>query len=153
MMRAEEIKAQLVEACTAEIDQRIQRIQERLDTITDSRNNATKSSVGDKYETSRAMMQIEEEKSKRQLAEAQEVKLNLLRLDWNKKYEKALPGSLVQTNKGSYFISIGLGRVRLNKQLYLCVSNSSPVGKVLWGKQVGAQFSFNGQQFEVLDIN
>ena len=147
-----EIKRELIAACNQQIDQRVADIQQRLDTITDSRNNATKSSVGDKYETSRAMMQTEEEKSKHQLAEAQKVKLNLIRLDWEKVHLQVLPGSLILSNKGIYFISIGLGKVKLANQIFFCVSLASPIGLAFRDKKEGDKFSFNGQQFEILKL-
>ena len=72
-----------------------------------SLNEETKSSAGDKHETTRAMIQIEREKnskrikeienSKKQLIVIKSVQLNNL---------KVSPGSIIFTSNNNYFISI-----------------------------------------------
>ncbi len=60
MNTANEIKEQLYNYCMTHINNRINNIEDILRSIKEAKNNETKSSAGDKYETSRAMMQIEE---------------------------------------------------------------------------------------------
>ena len=62
-----QLKAQIHQACLAQIEERIQNLEQRLKTINESKANETKSSVGDKYETGRAMLQIDEDKVLTQL--------------------------------------------------------------------------------------
>ena len=72
-----EIKRELYHKCTEYIDQRIESIQKKLDDVAESRSNETKSSAGDKHETGRTMMQLEEQiRGAVQLYAALEVKQN-----------------------------------------------------------------------------
>ena len=115
-----QIKEELYKICEEDTERRINTLEEILKSIKESRNNETKSSVGDKYETGRSMMQMEEEKNKRQLLQVNQVKNELRKIDLRKRPEKVETGSLVTTNKGVYFISIGIGKAILGDQLYYC---------------------------------
>lgn len=145
-------KEKLYQKCETYIDQRIQSIQDRLRSIEESKNTETKSSAGDKYETGRAMMQIEEDKANAQLQAAQQVKLSLSRIDIHKRSEKVQAASLVYTNRGVYFIAIGLGKVEWEGQLYFCVSANAPIAIALMGKSAGDQVVFNQQTIEIKEI-
>ncbi len=129
--------------CTDSVQERIGVLEERLRSIEESRNNETKSSAGDKYETGRAMAQIEADKCRGQLAQAHVSEAQLKILDIENTKENIQNGSLVQTDKGVYFISIGLGRVKLEEGTYFCISAASPIGKILLGKKQGDSFVFN----------
>ncbi len=148
----QKIKEELFSACRLQIDQRIQTIEARLNSINESKNNETKSSAGDKYETGRAMMQIEEEKSSLQLMEAKKVKSELQRIDLIKSSDSVQQGSLIWTNKGVYFIAIGIGKIKLGGASYFCISPLSPIGKMLMNKKQGDQLLFNGNQFIIEEI-
>lgn len=147
-----EIKTALYNACVSNVEDRIKTILATLESIKEARNNETKSSAGDKYETSRAMMQIEEDNSKGQLVRTQAIKRTLFNIDVSKKTDKVELGSLVKTNKGIYFISIGLGKMELNGKIYFCISVDAPIGKVLLNKKVGETIVFNGNTIEIEKI-
>ena len=66
------LKTAIWTACYEQVEQRIQTIESVLASIVESRNNETKSSVGDKYETGRAMMQQKEDQNSRQLLQAKQ---------------------------------------------------------------------------------
>jgi len=146
------IKTKLYRVCEKDIEARIQTIEKNLKSIFESRDNETKSSVGDKYETGRAMLQIEEANNKTQLIEANRVKNELTRIDLKRSSIKAEIGSLVKTNRGYYYISIGLGKVTLEDTLYFCVSINSPIGTKLLSKTEGDAIEFNGKRIEIEEI-
>lgn len=148
-----EIKEKLFEVCKADIDKRIKSIQEVLMSIEESRNNETKSSVGDKYETGRSMMQMEEQKSRQQLFQANQVQLELMKIDIKRKTDKVETGSLVETTSGNYFISVGMGKVRLDDILYYCISSRSPIGMKLMHKEKGDEIEFNGKKIRLSGIH
>ena len=58
-------KGKIQQACLDYCDVLINRAQKEFQFITESANNETKSSAGDKHETGRAMAQIEQEKAAR----------------------------------------------------------------------------------------
>lgn len=146
------VKKALYETCQKNIEGRIQNIRERLQSIEESRNNETKSSVGDKYETGRAMMQMEEEKSQLQLLKANKVLSILSQINPEKITDKIETGSLVITNKGKYYFAIGIGKVKLDQQIYFCVSSDAPIAKIMRNKRVGDEVLFNGRKIVIKAI-
>jgi transcription elongation GreA/GreB family factor len=146
------IKTHLYQACLKLVDQRILNAKEALEDVQTGANEETKSTAGDKHDTSRAMMQIEAEQNAKQLAEAERLKHALKQININKKNSAAELGSLVITNKGNYFLSIGIGKLEIEGQIYFALSAGSPLGELLIGKTEGSSFSFNNQDFEVLKI-
>ena len=146
------LKQKLFDLCCESVEQRISTIESSLLEVRESRNNETKSSAGDKYETGRAMLQIEEDNYKKQLHQAFLLRNQLRQIDPTKQKKKAEPGSLVLTNQGMYFISAGLGKVTLADQTFLCISPASPMGQKLIGREKGFQFKFNGTAIRVTEI-
>jgi hypothetical protein len=152
MKKAVMVKEELLRACEAKVSQRIQSIQEVLQSIEESRNNETKSSAGDKYETGRAMMQMEEDKNRGQLLQALQVQQELAQIDPHRLSEQVGVGSLVETTQGKYFLSIGIGKVSLGDEIYFCLSSQSPIGRVMMGKAVGDIVEFNGKTIKITGV-
>jgi len=146
------IKTTLHTHCTTAIQQQITTAQNAIAAAEESRDNETKSSVGDKYETGRAMMQNEIAKSQTQLAQALQLKAQLSQLDPNKINETAVKGSLIYTNHGNFYISIGLGKVNLEEGLFYVISLDSPIGKVLINKKTGDTVPFQNRKYVIKEI-
>ena len=142
------IKKVLYKACEESTETRISTIEKILESITEARNNETKSSAGDKYETGRAMMQIEENNNRTQLLQALQVKNQLLKIDPQKAWTKVGLGSLVITKQAAYFISIGLGLVTVENKDYYCISPGSPIGVKMMDKKTDDDFEFNGTKLK-----
>lgn len=151
-MTEPEIKKALFQACGDHIEKRITTIQQRLKSIEEARNEETKSSAGDKYETGRAMMQMEEDKAKVQLSEAILTQNTLSKITLDPSSDKVKPGSLVKTNKGFYFLAIGIGKLTIEGQVYYAVSTQSPIGKILLHQKSGADVTFNGMKITIEQV-
>lgn len=152
MTEEQALKQQLIDHCRAEIDARVTSLADALTAITTARDSETKSSAGDKFETGRAMMQLEEAKLNRQLAEVLSVRMTLDQLRANASPDRIAAGSLVATNRGNYFLGVGLGKIKLAGRVFFCTSLESPVGQLLLGKQSGDTFTFNELDFKVLGM-
>jgi transcription elongation GreA/GreB family factor len=134
------------------IDERINIAKNAMDAAQESANNEGKSSAGDKYETGRAMGQIEVGMYAKQLANAQKEKMLLDKIDLSLVSKSVGLGTLVETNKAFYFISISLGELKNVRKKIYAISQSSPIGAILMGKKVGEGFVFNGQKQELLSL-
>lgn len=134
------------------LDSKIKVSVKAIKSATESRDADTKSSVGDKYESGRAMMHIEQEKNEVQMALALKQKNELSQIDIHNKYLKVGYGCLVVTNQGSYFISIGIGKLDMDEENIFAISLASPVGKQLEGRKKGDTFQFQGREFIIKDI-
>jgi len=152
MSTNQSLKTQIYNTLQELIELRITTAQKAIASAEEARDNETKSSVGDKYETGRAMMHLEKEKNQVQLSKAFETKKKLDQIDLTKEYHRADFGSLVITNNGKYFLSIGIGKLVVEEEKVFVISLESPLGKVLKGKQVGDQFNFLNKVFDVQGI-
>ncbi len=139
-----DIKIKLIQQLNEQLDTQIETAQSAINSAKESKNNETKSSAGDKFETGRAMMQIEQEKNEMQLGKTLQLKSLLKQVDLKKQHETVGFGSLVITNRGKYFIAIGIGKVEVDGEICFAISVDSPVGKLLLGKRVGEEIEFRG---------
>lgn len=151
-MTTNEIKEQLLKACHDWLDLRFEHIEAVLKEIKDSLEGETKSSVGDKHETGRAMLQIERENAGRQLAEAEKVRETLGKVDVSHASDHAHLGSLVCTSHGDYYLSISAGAIEVDGKQYFAVAPKSPIGGLLLGKEPGDAFSFNDEEYKITSV-
>ncbi len=146
------LKQELLTYCHQWVDERINTSKQAIDSVQASANEETKSSAGDKYETGRAMAQLEIEKNTSQLAEAQRMKQLLNQISANASKKKIVLGSTVKTSIGNFFLSISSGKVTTREGTeYICVSTASPLGAKLVGLQAGDKTIFNHQQIDILN--
>ncbi|MVM31541.1 3-oxoacyl-ACP synthase [Spirosoma sp. HMF4905] len=115
-------------------------------------NSESKSSAGDKYETGRAMAQLERDRNAQLLAEAQKLGQELARLNIEKKYDTAQSGSMVITNRGSFFISMSAGKLTVDGRDYFAISAASPIAGALAGRKAGDETTFNKITYQVLEV-
>lgn len=146
------IKEELLKKCHQFVNNRLQNIEETISSNQTALQSETKSSAGDKHETVRAMLQLEMEKAGQQLANIQQMKETLAKIDVLKKSTNAHLGSLIKTNTGNYFLSVSAGQLKVDNELYFAVSVSSPIGKLLLGKSVNEQVMFNSINIKLLSI-
>lgn len=146
------LKEQLFRKCTELVQNRIDSLESALESLFQSKLMETKSSARDKFETGRAMMQMEEEKLKTQLHRAREDMEILLTVAQRNAADQVGPGNLVSTTQGQYLIAIGVGKVMVGGERYYCVSAQSPIGEKLCGSGVGDIVDFNGREFGVEGI-
>ena len=146
------VKQQLLEFCHQFIVQRIANCQSAIDAANLAINEDTKSSAGDKYETSREMITQEIKNLSGQLAEAQQQKLMLGGISIDKTGIAVQPGSVVFTNQGNFFVSISAGGLEAGGEKFMAVSPLSPIGKMLLNKKPEDGFLFNGKNYEIQKV-
>lgn len=146
------IKQRLYDYCVSAVEDKIQRAEEALRHLQSSHETESKSSMGDKYETGRAMINLEKEKVAQQLNEASKMRKLLAGLDPEKSSDKIGAGSLVVTDVANFFISVSLGRMTLEGDEYFIISPISPIGQQLLDKGVGDTLSFAGKSQKIIRI-
>ena len=146
------IKEKLYSFCEGYANTRIDRLKTQLEELKASLGSETKSSAGDKHETGRAMLQLEQEKIGKQLLEAEMLKKVLQLVPKEYKPHNAALGSLVTTNKQRYYLSISAGKYENDGSVVFCISANTPIGKLLLGKQEGDEFLFNGVRQRILEL-
>jgi len=143
------LKSKLFSLCEDYVNQKIETAQEAIDNVQISANEETKSSSGDKYETGRSMMQLEIEKYSSQLEEGLKLKKTLNQISLEKQSKSVVPGSLVITNNGNYFISISAGKLVFEGVDYFSISSASPLGQSLNSRSVKDEINFRDKVYKI----
>jgi hypothetical protein len=139
-----ELKKQLLEYCLQKNEERLNEIVYAIQQAQEAIESDTKSSAGDKYETSREMVQQDLNRYQNQLIQAKKDAVILQHIALEEK-ETVGVGSLVETDHGFYLIAISLGKYSLHNHDFMIISGSSPIGRLLTGNKVGATIQFNGK--------
>lgn len=147
-----EIKSELLQHCQNQVGVRFSKIKQTIAGIEESLFDESKSSAGDKHETARAMLQIDRENAGRQLQEIEKINQLLKKIDIKATSDYARLGSLINTDKFNYFISISIGTVTIDTAEFLCVALNSPVGQLLSGKRKGETFTLNGTNYKIKKV-
>jgi transcription elongation GreA/GreB family factor len=145
-------KMQLKDKCINLIRERMDSLRVAMNTSQESANEATKSSAGDKYETSRAMGQLEKDMYARQLAENGKEMASLMRIDCSLIHTIVSPGSLVRFESISYFILAGIGKIDFHGELFYVISPNAPFAKSLLGKKKDDIVSINKIIHQIKEI-
>jgi transcription elongation GreA/GreB family factor len=139
-------KQRLFSACMALLDEKINGLYAALKDLTAGAETDSKSSAGDKHETSRAMMQLEHENISRQLDGLLKEKNKLTVIDAGSSMRITV-GSLLRTNHGYIFLSVAIGKVTVDSEDVMTLSPQSPLGKKLLGHAAGDTVEMNGIQY------
>lgn len=134
------------------INSKIIELERIAEEVKSSLHSDTKSSAGDKHETARAMVQLEQEKLSRQLGEFLQMKLKLNQINPTVKHNQVGMGSLIQTTLGWYFLSVGLGQFNVEEKTVFALNPQAPLGKHLTGQRVGEEIVFNGNRITILEL-
>ena len=129
----------------AELDKQLQTklsyLTTNLKQAIDSRNSDTKSSAGDKFETSREMAQIEIHKIESEILKTQQFISEL--------FSKVT--QFIITDKGAFLISIPFGKLILNDEKIFCISKNAPITKHLINTKKNNSFLYNNMKYNIVD--
>lgn len=143
------LKEQLHRQCCDYVSKKETEIKKLIAEALESSASETKSSAGDKYETTREVLQ-------------QEIDLNLSRLHELDKLKAVLehilptqsgviisPGSVVYTSNGNFYISISAGKLKADGTSFYAISTDSPIASKMLGQKAGYSFDMNSRRFEI----
>ena len=145
-------KQDLIAYCAKFIEDQINHVQAVIDSAKESAQNESKSSAGDKHETGKSLLQLEQENNAMLLNNMLSQK-RVISILQNHEASKIIGlGSLAVTSQGLYYIGIGIGKVDLLGDTYFVISPSAPVGKLFIGKTINESVSFNGKTIQIIDV-
>ncbi len=145
-------KNELKHVCQTIIEGRIEAAKVAMRNAQQAANDEEKSSVGDKYETARAMGHLENEMHARHLAENIKELAGLHSINTDVIYAAAVPGAFVECADVSFFMAAGLGKQEINGKKILLLSPQAPLSKLLQHKKAGDSFLFNGVNKNIIDV-
>lgn len=142
------LKLSLIKACMDQIESKIAILNSEFKAYQLSVSNETKSTAGDKHDTARSMMQMEQEKMGAQLKDLTHQKSILQSIE-NSQSDKT-GGRIIRTDHGNFFISVYAKPVLIDNEEFIPVSAVSPIGKLLLISKPGSSFSINQKTYMVL---
>ena len=149
------LKQELYDRCKIKLEERINSFENAMKNAQAASNSEDKSSAGDKYETSRAMGQLDRDMNAKQFVEAQNEYASLLKIFITNESEKVIAGSMIETNIGIYFIAAGIGTIELesvNKTI-IVLSPRSPLAMAFMGKKKSDTIHFNNKSFQIIQLS
>lgn len=146
------VKKKLYISCVDSLDQRFKTITKAIFSVETALHSELKSTAGDKHQTGRAMLQLEREKLGQQLAQVQQQKEILDKINPETVAKKAILGSIVATTNGNYFIAISAGRIDVEGEIFYAISASTPIAKVLLSKEKADKIQFRNSTFVITKI-
>jgi transcription elongation GreA/GreB family factor len=147
-----QFKNKLKHLCQELIEHRIGVAKQAIANAREISNQEEKSTVGDKYETARAMGQLEQDMYSRQLTENLKELSTLQSVDVNNIHTEIGAGSFVQCAGISFFIAAGLGKHAVDEKPILFLSPNAPLAKILLHKKAGDSFIFNSANTVIEDV-
>ncbi len=133
---------------------KIQVLQAEIEQLRTDISSDSKSTAGDKHETSRAMAQLEMEKLGSQIQDYQKQArwIRQLGLTENENTGAAAIGSLIQLENGWYFLGPGLGKIVFKDRPVFCISAQSPLGQQLLNKKTGQEINLPNLNLKIIHI-
>ena len=144
-------KIALKKACKSKLEAQIADWASRMQGLQKDLEADDKGSMGDKYETARAMLQMEMDKAGIQLSRLREQYALLGSLP-DGPCAALVPGAIVHTEKENYFISLPLGKIVSGKKEYICISLQSPLGQAMKAGAAKKKFAFQGKTVAIKNI-
>jgi len=136
-------KEKLAQQCIAIIEERIANNLQLMNNAQEAANSESKSSAGDKYETSRAMNQLQKDMYATQLAANKKELAAFLSIKYNVINRSIGIGSIIICGDKAFFIAAGLGKLAVDDFTVFLLSPNAPLAKLLITKKIKDNFLFN----------
>jgi hypothetical protein len=142
-------KSTILDTCLARTNERIAQAKKAIAAAQEAANTEEKSSMGDKYETGRAMSHNQRDMSARQLAEASADMAILSKIDIHEDFSVVGRGAGIIAGDLWFFLATGLGLITVEEKNVFVVSLKAPLATTLLGKQAGDTFTFKNKLFTI----
>ena len=144
------MKTELYQFIENQIEDKINYLNHLIEDLRAS-NSDTKSSMGDKYETSREMMQQEITRIQNQLNEilVQQEFFSKIKILENKTIGL---GSYIETSMGNFCIACSFGEIMFENKKIFILSSQTSLAKKIMGKTESDSFEMNKKTFQIFKV-
>jgi len=146
------LKHKIVTYYIQQVDDKLDAFRDMIVALTEGAANDAKGSAGDKHETALSMMHIEQEKLNRKIAEFQEQRAILEKINPDATSAKIALGSLVKANGMYLFVSAALPKIIIDGVSIIALSPQSPLGAKMMGMEIGGAFEINGTKYIIQEV-
>lgn len=145
-------KERLKQFGLTQIALRIDAAKTAMDQAQEAANQEEKSSAGDKYETGRAMGQLQKEMFSKQLASYTQELAALHAVQTQVLYSAVSAGAFIDCGDTRFFIAAGLGKQIIDGHEIFYLSPQAPLARVLSQRKAGSSFDFNKKTMHILEV-
>jgi transcription elongation GreA/GreB family factor len=146
------LKIKIIAQIDLHLNQKLNDLNVMMIDLNEASNNETKSTVGDKHETSKAMMHLEQEKLGSQLKEIEFQIKEFNALNFSVHSNQIVLGSLVETTHGYFFIATAIGKIQIDNTSVFAISNKSPLGSKFLGLRANDSIEFNNIHYTIKNV-
>ena len=148
-----ELKAKVYQSALTLLKEKNRLLKEERNTMLEGILEETKSSAGDKFETSREMMtqdlmtlELQIKQSKVDLDEIQ-------RLQAIKETSPTVQeGSMIKLGSDWFMLAVSVGQINVEDKKVYMLSKNSPLGQLLLGKKKNDQVNFRGKNQPIEEL-
>lgn len=131
------------------LQEQLEALQAQMNLLNNSIANETKSSAGDKYETSREMINQEINQIGNQIQNIRDQQGLMTKLNFDEKKQTCL-GAIFATSKSIFCWSVSAGKISFQGDNIMCISSQSPFAQTCHDKMVGEKVGMANLETEVL---
>jgi transcription elongation GreA/GreB family factor len=135
-----------------QVNDKLDAFRDMIAALTEGAANDAKGSAGDKHETALSMMHIEQEKLNHKIAEFQDQKSILEKINPEAVTDRVALGSLVKANNMYLFVSAALPKIVIDNVTIIALSPQSPLGAKMMGMKEHETFEINGTKYLIKSI-
>jgi transcription elongation GreA/GreB family factor len=147
-----EFKEEIIQRYTIMLKDRIDVFKDMIAALTEDSKNDAKGSAGDKHETALSMMHLEQEKLNHKLQENMQLLRQFSEIDFTKKSERIVVGSLVKANNFYFLVSVALPKISREGYAVFAVSPQAPLASKLLGLKINEEVTVNGTTYLVKEV-
>lgn len=145
-------KENIHQHCVAVLTTRMNAAFAAMEQAQQAANNEEKSSSGDKYETGRAMSQLDRDMYARQAETARQELLVLKKLNPLTIAVEVQNGALFTANGVVYYVAAAIGKIATEHGEVMAISPASPLANAAKGRKKGEHFVFNGKTWNIESV-
>jgi transcription elongation GreA/GreB family factor len=138
--------------CLEILNLQLEKYQREIDVVKEALEN--ESGQSDNEDGGKGEMLNEIEKYAGYIETTERTKEQLKRIDVSQEHTVVGSGSLVETEKNFFFVTVALGKLDINdNKNYYSISTDAPIYEHLKGKQAGDSFSFNNLTYNIVNVH
>lgn len=145
-------KAELIQYLCDDLENQKELLVLEKESINKEIAKETKSSAGDKFETSREMMNQERGRIENRIAHLNQLLRIANDMSSNEPVAKISFGSLVKTSHGWFLFGLALGKLNYKNNVIFALSLNSPIGKVFHQIEETASIHFMNKIYTIEKI-
>ncbi len=144
------IKKELIEFSKQFVLKKLEELENTNQSLKDSAGTDTKSTAGDKHETFKALMHLEQEKIQKQTQDMMK-QLKIVQQFEPEIHTKIKNTTVLECKNKTFFIGLPIGNIPINNQSYFSVSINSPIIQEFI-KTNSNKIVFNNIEYEIIKL-